>query len=318
MTTAVSAPWIVLHADDYGMNAAVNAGILQSFRDGLLTSTSLLANAPQADAACAAWSKLLDDLRAEAIPSVSRRRELGDPLTPFDLGIHLNLTQGRPLSPDYPTELLNEAGQFPGVGGVFRRLRTAGSKFREPVRAELRRQIELMSGAVGRFPSHLNGHQYIEMIPGVAELVPSLMEQYSIGAVRVAREPRLVQTVLARGQVATFLVALIKRHFAGRFRKREASAFPTTDRFFGTAHAGLVTPEILKQFLAAASRSGVTEVGLHPATVCDSPTAPSGDWFDPLASTRPLELKWLCDASTVPLIAGHSLSLGRLSLLARK
>ena len=79
--------WMVLHADDFGMNKAVNAGILKSFRDGILTSTSLLANAPAAEEACQEWPRLMADLRAESISSATRRRKLSDHLTPFDLGI---------------------------------------------------------------------------------------------------------------------------------------------------------------------------------------------------------------------------------------
>ena len=37
-----------LHADDLGMNRAVSDGIFQGFEQGLLTSTSLLSNAPDA------------------------------------------------------------------------------------------------------------------------------------------------------------------------------------------------------------------------------------------------------------------------------
>ena len=37
---------IILHADDFGMNPAVTAGIVRGFEHGLLTSTSLLTNAP--------------------------------------------------------------------------------------------------------------------------------------------------------------------------------------------------------------------------------------------------------------------------------
>ena len=111
--------WIVLHADDFGMNAAVNEGILRAFRDGLLTSTSLLANAPAAEEACAAWPQLVNELRAGDVASAWRRRQLGDDLRPFDLGVHLNLTQGRPLSGTYPVELLNDRGAFPGSARSF-------------------------------------------------------------------------------------------------------------------------------------------------------------------------------------------------------
>ena len=59
--------------------------------------------------------KSLEADRAEArLPSMAVRRRLGDPDCPFDLGVHLNLTQGRPLTDRYPPELLDAAGRFPG------------------------------------------------------------------------------------------------------------------------------------------------------------------------------------------------------------
>lgn len=316
MTVRQTNRWLVLHADDYGMNNAVNEGILRAFREGLLTSTSLLANAPAASDACQAWRQLTEDVRTRSLASVSRRQSLGDPLLPFDLGIHLNLTQGRPLTPDYPSALLNDRGQFPGIGQVFRKLRTRGSPFRDGVLRELQMQIERMRD-LGVQPTHLNGHQYIEMIPGVAELIPALVQQSGIRIVRVARESHLIQTVLLQGRVGAFGTALIKRYFAGRFRQQpEISKLASPSCFFGTAHAGLVTRQTLRQFLDFSSLSGCTEIGLHPASATSSGDLMQTDeWFDPLFQSRPAELDWLCDPATTELIAGSGQSLGRLTSL---
>ncbi|MBS0204935.1 MAG: ChbG/HpnK family deacetylase [Planctomycetes bacterium] len=306
--------WLVLHADDYGMNGAVNAGILHAFRDGLLTSTSLLANAPAAEAACTAWPQLAEDVRAGAIASADRRRALNDALDPFDLGIHLNLTQGRPLSNSYPAELLNERGQFPGIGAVFRRLRTTGSRFRPGVLVELQLQIERMLDHHLQ-PTHLNGHQYLELLPGVAELIPELTRKYAIPVIRVAREPVLTRTVLRSGRLVAFGVALIKRYYAGRFRRLpEICPLKAPTSFFGTAHAGLVNRNTLNRFLQFSSPCGCTEIGLHPAIGADVEARPATDeWHDPLAAIRPGELNWLSDAGSVELIASHGQRLGRLS-----
>ena len=107
---------IALHADDLGMNPAVSDGIFQGFEQGLLTSTSLLSNAPDAARALDRWRQL-ESRRAEgSLESTARRRRLQDPAQPFDLGIHLNLTQGRPLTAArYPAELLDARGCFPGI-----------------------------------------------------------------------------------------------------------------------------------------------------------------------------------------------------------
>ena len=65
---------VVFHADDFGMNRAVTAGILRGFTHGVLTSTALLANAPDAEPALVAWSALQQRAAAADLPSWSIRR----------------------------------------------------------------------------------------------------------------------------------------------------------------------------------------------------------------------------------------------------
>lgn len=320
---------VVLHADDFGMNEAVNRGIVQAFREGLLTSTSLLANAPAAELACSEWRQLLTEYGNSTLPSLGIRRELGEPPLPFDLGIHLNLTQGRPLTGDrYPTALLNRDGIFPGIGTVFRRLMFASASMLKAVSFELETQIEWMCNR-GLQPTHLNGHQYVELIPKIAAIIPSLLQRYSIPVIRVACEPALCQTVTFRGQASAWSLAFIKRFFATKFRYRmqaTRAAFP--DRFFGTAHAGRVDQETLSLFLSRAIQGGATEIGLHPGTNPEGASTSSNvasellepallesAWFDPLAKLRNHELTWLCCPTLRDELLQKQLRLGRLQSL---
>ena len=308
---------VVFHADDFGMNAAVNSGIEIAFREGLLTSTSLLANAPTAEAACQAWPSLVSDLASGALGSIERRRQVQDPLTRFDLGIHLNLTQGRPLTQDqFPAELLDENGCFPGIGKIFARINHASSPQLNAVEVELRAQIEWMSDR-GLTPTHLNGHQYIELIPRVAALVPKLLRDYSIPIVRVAFERGLFRNVLLRGDVTSWGLGLIKRHFAKSFRHRMQEAnvrFP--DHFFGTSHAGRIDEDTLRRFLDQSKKKGHTEIGVHPATEVSSGAVPESDpWFDPLAPLRSGELRLLCSQDLADQLKSRKLTLSRLTEL---
>lgn len=314
---------VVLHADDFGMNQAVNRGILQAFRNGLLTSTSMLANAPASEAACSEWRPLVAEYVSQTLPSFSIRRELGESLVRFDLGIHLNLTQGRPLTGDrYPSELLDHSGFFPGVGVVFRRLMFASESVVQAVSSELEAQIEWMCDR-GLRPTHLNGHQYVELIPKIAQLIPNLLQRYSITMVRVAHEPALWQTVRLPEQASAFCLAIIKRHFAAKFRRRMLAGCVTfPDRFFGTSHAGRVDRRTLSLFLNHAINGGTTEIGLHPATLPEEDSGDTGTdggakslesaWFDPLANLRHNELAWLCSSTLHEEFLDKRLRLGRL------
>ena len=37
---------VIINADDFGYSPAVNAGIIKAYEDGILTSTTLMANMP--------------------------------------------------------------------------------------------------------------------------------------------------------------------------------------------------------------------------------------------------------------------------------
>ncbi len=320
-----ASPRLILHADDFGMNRPVNEGILRGFRDGLLTSTSMLSGAPDAVWAIEQWKTLADQRAAGRWASASARRRLDDPNRPFDLGIHWNLTQGRPLTADrYPAELLDSAGRFPGVGSLFLRLCRGGEKYLAPIRAELERQIEVICDHSLR-PTHLNGHQYIEMIPAISSLVPDAMRRFGISAVRVAREPALFRTTALNGfQIGKWPLALVKRWFAGRFLAvADANGLRHTEAFFGTAHAGGIDLALLGRFLSGGRRHRLVEIALHPG---QSPAGASPDekmdgaadeeadgWRDPLADLRPGELQMLVSGELPKLLESAGWRLGRLA-----
>lgn len=312
---------LVLHADDLGMNRAVDEGIFRGFRHGLLTSTSALANAPDVVWALQQWKTLAAEQAAGQLPSADVRRRLDDPDGPFDLGIHLNLTQGRPLSSGFPTELLDKNGHFLGVFALFARLQCCGRPFHAAIRTELEQQVQVVCDH-GLRPTHLNGHQYIEMIPAIARIVPNLLKQFGIKVVRVASECALWRTTVLAGQFWKWPLAHVKRLFAARFRVRMdvlGVAHPRV--FFGTAHAGSVNLRLMQRFLASAKpyvdhTNQLVEVGLHPGETADlSSVDPTTGWHDPLAALRPLELAMLVDRELTTLMESSGWRLGRLSMI---
>ncbi len=308
---------VIFHADDFGMNTAVNLGILTAFRDGLLTSTSLLTNAPAAETACIEWGKFAVEHAAGALVSSEKRRRVFEPLLPFDLGVHLNLTQGSPLTTErFPSVLLDENGNFPGIGKLFARLNLANSAELQAVEGELFAQVAWMCDH-GLRPTHLNGHQYIEMIPQISIMIPKILSHFSIRTVRVALERGLVRNVLLRGDVVGWGLAEVKRHYAKAFRRRMLHANTSfTECFYGTSHAGVIDRRLISRFLSQSMHVRTTEIGVHPAVSLTSEDLTSSDpWFDPLAKSRPMELQWLCDNDLVDELAARGLGLGRLGSL---
>ena len=313
---ATSPRTLVLHADDLGMNEAVNRGILCGFEQGLLTSASVLMNAPHCARAISGWKELHERRERGELPSCQRRRQLGDSGAAFDLGVHLNLTQGRPITGErYPPDLLDEAGRFPGAYALARRLMFAGVRFRPQIECELSAQIEALLD-LGIAPTHLNAHQYIDMLPAVSAIVPALLHRYAIGVVRVPWERRLTRTTLLRLEPANWCLAQVKRMFAFRYytaAAREQIAHPSA--YFGTSHAGRIDLELMRTFVTPAG-AGCTEIGMHPgASAMPSVDGGADGWYDPLAAFRPGELALLCSTELAELFAERQFHLGRLSAL---
>ena len=306
---------IVFHADDFGMNAAVTDGILRGFDEGLLTSTSLLSNAPDAARALDCWRQLESRRREYGLQSAAQRRRLDDPVQTFDLGVHLNLTQGRPLiGARFPAELLDRDGHFPGIFGLFWRLRRARPATLERIEEELACQVQFMLDR-GHRPSHINGHQYIELLPPIGRVIESLLERFGIPVVRVAWEPSWPRSFAWPGiSTAQWLLGGVKKYYASRFRRRMLDRnIRGADTFFGTMTAGTATAATVGLFLAASPGSGLAEIGLHPALEAEDDGDRSDGWHDPLSARRPKELRMIVSAELEEELVKHGCGLARLT-----
>jgi predicted glycoside hydrolase/deacetylase ChbG (UPF0249 family) len=141
---------LIINADDFGFTRDVNAGIVHAHREGVLTSTTLMANGAAFD----------DAVRlAKETPTL-------------DIGAHLVLVQGnslldgRPL-PETPRQLL---------GVLLRR--------KLNVYAELKAQIEKILAA-GLRVSHLDSHKHTHLVPSVFRVVVNLANEFGIPWVRL-------------------------------------------------------------------------------------------------------------------------------------
>jgi hypothetical protein len=111
-------------------------------------------------------------------------------------------------------------------------------------------------------------------------------------------------------------MAVVKRLFAGRFLARiDALGIAHPDAFFGTAHAGCIDLRLLERFLANARRDRLVEVALHPGEASEGTSAEdrASGWHDPLARSRPDELRMLVSTKLAAYLESAGWRLGRLA-----
>lgn len=133
---------VTLCADDYAIAPGVSLGIREAIEAGRLNATGAMTSMP-------AWP-------AEA-------RELLPLARRVDVGLHLNLTLGRPLT-DLPK--LAPGGQFPGLATLTAAALTGRLPLGD-VRGEIEAQLDAFMDAMGRPPDFIDGHQHVQMLAGV-------------------------------------------------------------------------------------------------------------------------------------------------------
>ncbi|HEX9638652.1 MAG TPA: ChbG/HpnK family deacetylase [Acidobacteriota bacterium] len=238
----------ILNADDFGLSPGVNRGILTAFRDGILTSTTMLVNLEHFEDA------------------VALARQNPD----LPVGIHLSLLWGRPLSePAAVPSLVERDGAFPTRFAVLARRYVTGRLSLDQVRSEFRLQVRKFLDT-GLTPTHVDTHKHVHCLPGVLEALAQVAAEFQIHKVRLpldnglaAKARRLGLSGLDAPWRDAFdrqMIRLLCRR--GRARL-QAYRLRTTDHFVGIEYSRALSPEVLA-FILQNLESGVTEVMCHP------------------------------------------------------
>ena len=157
---------VIINADDFGLTPGVNRGILGAFRDGVLTSTTMLVNL-----------RFFDE-------AVIIARDNPD----LPVGIHLSLLWGRPVTdPARVPSLVERDGSFPRSLGVLARRYFMGRISEEEVKVELRSQVQKFLDA-GLTPTHVDTHKHVHSLPGVLRAVTEVAREFGIERVRLPIE----------------------------------------------------------------------------------------------------------------------------------
>lgn len=142
---------LIVNADDFGLTPGVNYGIIEAFKYGILTSTTLMINQPFVE---------------HAIDLKKKYRNLG-------VGIHITFDKGKALIGK--SSLTDENGTLL----KFPLLKEKGKE--EDFYAEAKKQIEKFIELVGEKPTHIDSHHHIHMkIPGAIIAIEKLSKEYDL------------------------------------------------------------------------------------------------------------------------------------------
>lgn len=141
---------IIINADDFGYSTAVNLGIVEAYKNGVLTSTTLMANMPGCD---------------EAIELAKENPDLG-------VGGHLVLTCGTPMTVN--KTLTREDGNFFNLA-EYKRHRNRMDD--DEIFNEWCRQIDYLKEK-GVPLTHLDSHHHVHTFPENHEITKKIAEKY--------------------------------------------------------------------------------------------------------------------------------------------
>jgi len=227
--------FLIVNADDYNTDPERSRGIIEAAKNGILTSVSVLTNMGGLDSALRALEQALGPR----------------------IGVHLNLTRGKPLSPGVQS-LTGAQGDFLPKGHSWRKALSRGYNLDE-IRREWSAQIEAFCRS-GLQPDHLDGNNHLHIFPGCAKICAELALHFNIKCVRLPLEPLHAPGLLGRAGLKRLFLALLAVRARSLFR---AYGLCMPKRMFGIAFPDTSDPGSLRRFLKNLP-SGVTELMCHP------------------------------------------------------
>jgi chitin disaccharide deacetylase len=207
---------LIVNADDFGLTAGVNRGIVESHVGGVVSSATLMANGPAFEDAVTA---------ARSAPNLS-------------VGCHVVLVDGTPILPPEVVDTLvairsADPDKFYSSLSAFAARAMLGGFDRDQLVEEVVSQIRKIQGA-GLQVTHLDTHKHAHIFP---EILAALLRAARICGVRAIRNPIVPVKALPAKQFKSKR-DLWKRY--GQVRILHSFSKPFHQR---TKRAGLLTPD---------------------------------------------------------------------------
>lgn len=263
---------VIVNADDFGVSANINRGLVEAFRAGMVKSASILANGDAVEGAL----------------EIAESPGLG-------VGIHLTVVCGKPVSsPEKVSSLLFTGGNFaPGYGKFIQHYLLGQIKISE-VEYEWESQRERLS----RIDiDHIDSHQHLHLLPGLFDLTVRLAKRWRVKFVRIPYENFEIGL---RGH--DLLPSNVLNIFTwGRKKRLEEDELLIPDNFFGSSFTGALTRMVWDNLLPKLPE-GLTEIMCHPGCEDDNLRRQYGwksRWEEELAALTSAEIITLAEQNGI-------------------
>jgi chitin disaccharide deacetylase len=262
---------LILCADDYALTDGVSRAIGELAAARRLSATSVLVTTQH-------WPAAAARLRAH-------RPHLA-------IGLHLDLTLGRPLG---PMPRLAPRGQFPRRNVLIARALTGATDARE-IAGEIERQLDAFEQGLGFSPDHVDGHEHMHVLSGIRQPLLEMVARRYPKLKPLVRDPAdRIQAIATRATGPRFkaaVVAALAARFGAHARRL---GLPTNEGFSGFSH---FDP---RRSYAAELADAMQRLGPRHVLMCH-PGHPDADVasLDPVAECRRLEYEALMRDTTLP------------------
>ena len=139
---------IIINADDFGMTRSINQAVVELAQIGSLTSTTAMVNMPY-------WKQV----------------EMLLPFDDFGIGLHFNLTEGKPVcDSSLVPSLVDADGNFHAFS-EFRSRCKKNKINKDEILTELKAQFELLYNFIGARLTHIDSHQGVHKYRPVSDVL---------------------------------------------------------------------------------------------------------------------------------------------------
>lgn len=152
---------LVITCDDGGLSEGIDTAVIELYEEGFVSAVSVMSNMPQAKVGLTRYKK---------IPKL-------------EIGAHLTLTEGQPLTTSARALTLVKDGRFKSREWLFTRGLFLSDDLLQIIQSELDAQIQVFIEH-GIQPRHITTHHHFHMLPKLKAIIYQLAEKYGVKWVR--------------------------------------------------------------------------------------------------------------------------------------